>query len=82
MSTKDKEVKRLEAICRELKDKVTAMCAACGLLYHRCVKYEEQTRELIAALELVLDDPSSLEGRPRTYEIVVKAIAKAKGQEE
>lgn len=35
--------------------------------------------DLLAALELVLDDPQSLDGRPRTYEAARAAIAKAKG---
>lgn len=36
--------------------------------------------DLLAALELVMDDPQSLDGRPRTYEAVRSAIAKARGE--
>lgn len=36
--------------------------------------------ELLNALIMVLDDPNALDGRPRTYEIVCKAIVKATGQ--
>ena len=35
--------------------------------------------DLLDALVMVLDDPNALDGRPRTYEIVCAAIAKAKG---
>ena len=33
--------------------------------------------QLLAALKMVLDDPSALDGRPRTYECVMAAIAAA-----
>ena len=36
--------------------------------------------DLLDALVMVLDDPNALDGRPRTYEIVCAAIAKAKGE--
>lgn len=36
--------------------------------------------DLLNALKMVLDDPNALDGRPRTYEIVCAAIAKAEGQ--
>ena len=36
--------------------------------------------DLLEALVMVLDDPNALDGRPRTYEIVCAAIAKAKGE--
>jgi hypothetical protein len=35
--------------------------------------------DLLSALRMVLDDPSSLDGRPRTYEAVRAAIKKAEG---
>jgi len=35
--------------------------------------------ELLEALEMVLDDPESLDGRPRTYSAARAAIAKARG---
>ena len=35
--------------------------------------------DLLDALRMVLDDPNAFDGRPRTYEIVCKAIAKAEG---
>lgn len=36
--------------------------------------------ELLEALCMVLDDPDALDGRPRTYECVRAAIAKATGE--
>lgn len=36
--------------------------------------------ELLDALRMVLDDPDSLAGRPRTEECVREAIAKAEGR--
>lgn len=36
--------------------------------------------DLYNALALILDDPESLDGRPRTYEAVRKAMAKARGE--
>ena len=35
--------------------------------------------DLLTALEMVLDDPESLDGRPRTYSAARAAIAKARG---
>ena len=37
--------------------------------------------DLLAALLMVLDDPDTLDGRPRTYECVRAAISKATGEE-
>ena len=36
--------------------------------------------DLLDALLMVLDDPDALDGRPRTYECVRSAIAKATGE--
>ena len=36
--------------------------------------------DLLDALLMVLDDPDALDGRPRTYEYVRSAIAKATGE--
>ena len=36
--------------------------------------------DLLDALLMVLDDPNALDGRPRTYEYVRAAIAKATGE--
>jgi len=36
--------------------------------------------DLLDALLMVLDDPNALDGRPRTYEYVHAAIAKATGE--
>jgi hypothetical protein len=36
--------------------------------------------DLLDALLMVLDDPGALDGRPRTYEYVRSAIAKATGE--
>lgn len=36
--------------------------------------------DLLDALYMVLDDPDALDGRPRTYECVREAIAKATGE--
>ncbi len=36
--------------------------------------------DLLEALKMVLDDPNALDGRPRTYEYVRAAIAKAIGE--
>ena len=36
--------------------------------------------DLLNALLMVLDDPNALDGRPRTYEHVLAAIAKATGE--
>ena len=36
--------------------------------------------DLLEALLMVLDDPNALDGRPRTYEYVRAAIAKATGE--
>ena len=36
--------------------------------------------ELLEALEMVLDDPNALDGRPRTADVVFEAIAKAYGE--
>ena len=36
--------------------------------------------ELLEALEMVLDDPNALDGRPRTEDVVFEAIAKAHGE--
>ena len=36
--------------------------------------------DLLDALRMVLDDPDALDGRPRTYEVVRAAIAKATGE--
>lgn len=35
---------------------------------------EQSNRELESALRMVLDDPESLEGRPRTLEVVLEAL--------
>jgi hypothetical protein len=35
---------------------------------------------LLDALLMVLDDPNALDGRPRTYEYVRAAVAKATGE--
>ena len=35
-------------------------------------------QELVEALRMVLDDPDSLDGRPRTYECVQEALAAVK----
>ena len=49
--------------------------------------YEEANAHLIAAapdlleaLEMVLDDPNALDGRPRTADVVFEALAKAYGK--
>ena len=36
--------------------------------------------ELYSALKMVLDDPTALDGRPRTYKYVQNALAKARGE--
>ena len=36
--------------------------------------------DLVEALEMVLDDPSALDGRPRTADVVFEALAKAYGE--
>ena len=36
--------------------------------------------DLLDALLMVLDDPNALDGRPRTYEYVCAAVAKATGE--
>jgi hypothetical protein len=36
--------------------------------------------DLLDALLMVLDDPNALDGRPRTYEYVRAAVAKATGE--
>ena len=41
---------------------------------------EEMIKQLLEALEMVLDDPNALDGRPRTAEVVFEAIAKAYGE--
>jgi len=52
-----------------------------------CEQHRIATARLIAAapdlywaLMMVLDDPQSFDGRPRTYEVVMKALAKARGE--
>jgi hypothetical protein len=37
--------------------------------------------DLYWALMMVLDDPQSFDGRPRTYDVVIKALAKARGEQ-
>ena len=39
---------------------------------------DDVARHLVVALRMVLDDQDSLDGRPRTYEYVKKALAAAK----
>lgn len=45
--------------------------------YASKVQPEPANQQLLAALKMVLDDQESLEGRPRTYECVMEAIAAA-----
>jgi hypothetical protein len=41
-------------------------------------KSDPVSRQLVSALRMVLDDPNALDGRPRTYECCMYALAAAK----
>ena len=44
----------------------------------RVRELEDRIRELEVALHMVLDDPDSLSGRPRTFEFVMETLSKEK----